>query len=143
MDEVIGTNKVSCGAIRESPCRDLTEGVKKTKEDGILHIIGNYHLQQSVELTESIKIVADNIQQGRITTNESICFAFKISCPKYITVELRDLHFDNVGVFEGESEMIVKMDNITVTNGSCDTPTIRYEVGTAVKRRSSKGERRN
>ena len=81
VDERIGTNNSLCGINRTTPCKDLSEGVRRTKEDGTIYIIGNHHLTNTVHLRKSIKIIADNTKGGgKLTTIGSDDVAFKLKC---------------------------------------------------------------
>ena len=134
MDALTGTNKVSCGINRKTPCKDLSEGVKRTKKSGMVHVIGNHHLQHNVVLKKSIQIKADNIRQGRITSNGSVDFAFILQCEKKLKVKLKGLHFDSIGVFDVQcnNNPDIEIDNITVMNISGNTPTIRFKSGSLI-----------
>ena len=81
VDQRTITIQSSCGKTRAKPCKDLIEGVKRTKNGGTLHIIGNHHIQHTIELSKSISIISENVKQGKITSIvASVDFAFKIRC---------------------------------------------------------------
>ena len=105
VDEVNGTNNISCGSTRRRPCRNLSEGVRRTKQFGIVHVVGDQHLQQTIFLSKSIHIISDNMHEGTITSDGEVDFAFNLKCHEDLKVKLKGLFFWNIGVIEVQCDV--------------------------------------
>ena len=130
VDQRNGTNEMLCGKNRKNPCKDLVEGVRRSKVGGTVYVVGSHHLQQSVILSKSITTVTDNIEQGRITSDGSIDFAFTIESSEDIDVTWESLHFDTIGLFklkDNDIKQNIFIDNVVVRNVSTRKPTVVVE----------------
>ena len=118
VDELTGSNHTTCGINRTTACKDLSEGVRKTKEFGAVYIIGNHHLHNFVVLNRSITIMSENTEEDWQLTMGSHNVAFKLKCG--IEVGLKQLYFVNMSVIDAHhcinNKPDVLLDRITVVN---------------------------
>ena len=124
-----GTNRDICGISRTTPCNDLQQGVDRTKTFGTVYVMGEYNIQEKIELKRNITIVSDHIQQGIITSDESTKLAFKSGCQKDLTLKLKGLLFKNVRVINVHCQRFpnIVISGITVLNASFDKGVILFE----------------
>ena len=119
VDELTWTTNNLCGASRTTSCKDLSVGIRRTKEKGAVYAIGYQLLRNTVMLDKSINIVSDDMQQGMISSVRSIDFAFQLRCKKGIVVKVRGLHFYNTVIIHLESckdKPDIEIDGITLRN---------------------------
>ena len=116
-----GTNDPFCGSTQATPCKDLKEGVERTKEYGTLHVVGNHHLQQTIFLSKSINLTSNSIQRGKIISNGSIDCAFKLNSKNF---KVTGLHFEGIPVLIAYGSSNIEIEGITAKNIHGGKPTI-------------------
>ena len=139
VDELTGSNNMSCGSTRKNSCKYLSIGVNRVKESGVVKVIGNQQLRHRIVLVKSIIIAADtykNVQRGRINSNGSVDFAFEMKCNKSLKVELKGLRFNNISVFVASCNdhyPSITIVGVTVEDISRNHPTIALKSGSISK----------
>ena len=126
VNELTGTNEALCGTTWTTPCKDLSEGISRTKEYGIVYIMGNQHLLHTIVLKKSINIRSDiGKEKGKLSGSNNVVFQLRCG----IKVMLKELYFINIGVIDAHhckhNKPHVVMDGITVMNTTGQQRIIR------------------
>ena len=126
MDEIKGTNSTLCGFNRTTPCKSISEGLRKAKEFGAVFVVGKHHLEQTILVNKSIKIISDDIQQSVITTDKSHNVALILKCNNKLNLTLQGICFENIGVLVSHcDDSHISMNGILVKHATGATIFLR------------------
>ena len=113
VDQIKGTSNKDCGGYRKNPCKQLSEAVKQVRPGGIIHIIDDQILQETIPISINISIITTQEDKGRIIGENDIMFAFVVK-KTGIMLNVSNIAFKTIGVFKTCLPVWISLHNIFV-----------------------------
>ena len=114
VDELKGQDSSICGISRTKACKSLSHGVQRTSQNGVVFVVGTQKMTKSVRLDRSVTITSKEDDQGRITGDGRLMYAFDNDVD--VTLHLSNLVFSSIGVIKTNHVMSIVAVNIHVSN---------------------------